>query len=220
MDRGTSLVKLILSNGGADIVGDVSELALDAALDEGLLKEIPVFGWFAKGYGVVTAMRDRIFLKKIALFLKGVSVKGQSPEKFQEELSNPEFCKKVGETLILLLDRQDNFDKAQFLGKVFNGYLRGEFDYDMFLRLASAIDRALITDLKNLPSYYQKMKSYLDAPKSTEGPRFAQFMDGEASGPLCNAGLASNINPVTEEICVPNEVGSRLIKLLFEQDKG
>jgi len=42
------------------IASDLAELALDTALDEGVLEKIPVFGWLVKGYGVVTTIRDRL----------------------------------------------------------------------------------------------------------------------------------------------------------------
>lgn len=105
MNMGTSLMKSIFSAGAADIAGDVSELALDAVLDEGVLRDVPVFGWFIKGYHVFTTIKDRIFLKKLALFLEGTSAEGHCSKDLQDELSDASFCQKVGESLILLLDR-------------------------------------------------------------------------------------------------------------------
>jgi hypothetical protein len=172
---GTSLVESTWSSGGKDITADVSEFALDAELGEGILEKIPVFGLLVKGYGVVTTIRDRLFLKKVAQFLLGGSEviedeKGQFREKLD---SDPSFCRKVGETLVLLLDRQEDFDKAFILGKVFRGCLKDIIEYDTFLRLAAAIDKAFIGDLRNLESYYSKINAY--NPKS--GKSFSEFLD-------------------------------------------
>jgi len=214
-DLGTSLIKSVLSNGGADIVGDVAKLAFDTALDNDILKDIPVFGWFIKGYGLVSTVRDRIFLKKIALFLKGASACGNTSE-LVEEMKDPTFCQKAGEDLLLLLDRHDNFDKAIVLGKVFKGYLLGMIDYDMFLRIAASIDRALIADLNSLTTYYDNIKSYEEAPKVVGGVRFKDFINDEVTQSLCNAGLAFSSNSVAEDVCTRTVVGTNLIHLLYE----
>ncbi|MBW4055501.1 MAG: hypothetical protein HIU83_08860 [Proteobacteria bacterium] len=217
MNIGTSLVKSIFSAGAAEIAGDVSELALDDVLNEGVLKDIPVFGWLIKGYRVVSTVKDRIFLKKIAMFLQGATVEIRRKEEFVDKLSDLSFCQKVGENLILLLDRQDNLEKAFILGKSFAAYLSGSIEYDMFLRLAATIDRALITDLTKLPTYYESMKSYEQAPKSSERQiRFQDFLNSEDSQSLCNAGLAFSQNSIGEDICMPTAIGSCLIDLMSE----
>jgi hypothetical protein len=131
---GTSLLESMCSSGAADIAVDAAELALDSMLDEGVLEKVPVFGWLVKGYGVVTTIRDRLFLKKVAKFLLGTKdiTEGEKSQ-FREKLSSePSFCRKDGENLVLLLDRQDDFDKAFILGKVFAGYIRGTIQYDTF----------------------------------------------------------------------------------------
>jgi hypothetical protein len=61
-------------------------------------------------------------------------------------VSDPSYCRNVGETLVLLLDRQEDFEKAFMLGKAFVGYVKGLIQYETFLRLAAAIDQAFIND--------------------------------------------------------------------------
>lgn len=145
----------------ADIAADVAELALNSRLHEGVLEEVPVFGLLVKGYGVVATIKDRLFLKKVAKFLHGASdITEQEKSRFREKITaEPNFCRRVGENLVLLIDRQDDFDKAIILGKVFAGYITGIIQYDMFLKLAAAIDRTFIGDLKDLESYYARIAS-------------------------------------------------------------
>jgi hypothetical protein len=210
---GTSLVDSVLSAGAADIASDMAELALDSALDVGLFKDVPVFGWLFKAYGVVTTIRERIFLSKVANFLQATSaVSDRDREKFLEKLTvDPEFSRKIGENLILLLDRHDNMDKAQILGKVFSGYLCGEIDYDAFLKIAAAIDQAFIADLKNLNKYYEKLQSY----DSKAGKPFAEYLDDDTAQSLYNAGLVRREGYI-EDTYHPNEIGSQLIRLKAE----
>ncbi|MGB5098035.1 MAG: hypothetical protein WBN82_09030 [Porticoccaceae bacterium] len=208
---GVSLVKSALSGGAAEIAGDVAELALDAALDQGVLKDVPVFGWLFKAYGITATIKERIFLNKVAKFLHATAaVSDLDRETFREKLSaDLEFCRKVGENLVLLLDRHDNIDKAHILGRVFSGYLRGEIDYDSFLKIASAVDRATISDLKRLEEHYRKMQSY--DPKA--GEPFASFLDDETSQSLYTAGLVRSEGYI-EDTYHPNETGSQLIRLM------
>jgi len=210
---GTSLVKSVWAAGVAEVATDVAEIALDAVLDEGVLKEIPVFGWFVKGYGVVSTVRDRVFLKKLATFFSGLGrVNEDEKNEFRENIETDDaFCRKVGENIVLLLDRQDSFDKAYILGKVFSGYLRGRIDYQTFLQLAAAIDRAFIGDLVNLETHYAKIESY-DAKL---GKPFAEFLDDATSQALYSAGLVRS-EGYTEDTYHANELGSCLIRLLRE----
>ena len=63
---GDSLIKSVTQAGAGEIARDISEIALDSVLDGGLLKDVPVFGWFAKFYAASITMRDHLFLKKVA----------------------------------------------------------------------------------------------------------------------------------------------------------
>jgi hypothetical protein len=210
---GTSLVESMWSSGGKDIIIEAADLALDAALSEGVLEKIPVFGWLVKGYGVVTTIQDRLFLKKVALFLQGSSeITEDERGQFRERMvSDPSYCRNVGETLVLLLDRQEDFEKACMLGKAFAGYVKGLIQYEAFLRLAAAIDKAFINDLRNLDVYYSKLNTY-DAKL---GKPFSEFLDDVTCQSLYNIGLVRSEGYI-ENTYYPNELGSTLIRLLKE----
>lgn len=195
----------------ADIAAGVADLALETMLDNNILEKIPVFGWVIKGYGVVSTVRDRLFLKKVAKFLLGTQdISEEDKNRFREKfLTNPKLCRKVGEELVLLLDRQDNFDKAFILGKVFSSYIKGTIDYDTFLRIAAAIDKAFIGDLNNLELYYSKINSY----DSKQGKHFSDFLDDKICQSLYNAGLVYR-EGYSEDTYLPNELGLFLIQHL------
>jgi hypothetical protein len=155
---GESLIESVSENAAIDAAADVAELALDAALNEGLLKDIPVFGWIMRGYRAVIDVRDRILLKKIALFLNSLN---QIDEKqrlafVNRILRNDAEKRKFGEQIILLLDRQESFDKSTFLGTIFVAYLRSEIERWEFDAIAAGIDTASIIDLNDLLSGYRK----------------------------------------------------------------
>ena len=131
---GDSLIQSVTHSGACEIALDVSEMALDSALNEGYSKMYPSldglqsFMEHLMQYGTIS------FSKKVASFLVGTQSANQDAKnEFRSAMdANPDFRRKVGESLVLLLERHDHFDKSMLLGKVFSEYLCGRIDYDRF----------------------------------------------------------------------------------------
>lgn len=210
---GTSLVQSFLSSGVGDIAADAAEIALDSVLNEGLLEEVPVFGWIMKSHNVIGVVRDRIFLKKVANFLLGTqSISNDEREKFLGKLNgDSKFSKNVGESLVLLLERQDNLEKSLILGKLFSRYVRSHIEYKIFLKLAKAVEVAFIDDLRNLGKYYASIDGY--DPK--QGKPFSNWLNDDVSQSLYTSGLIRS-EGVTENTYYPNDVGKELLRCLKE----
>lgn len=94
---------------------------------------------------------------------------------------------------------------------MFAGYVKGLIQYETFLRLAAAIDKAFINDLRNLDVYYSKLNTY-DAKL---GKPFSEFLDDVTCQSLYNIGLVRSEGYI-ENTYYPNELGSTLIRLLKE----
>ncbi|MBE9197903.1 MULTISPECIES: hypothetical protein [unclassified Nodularia (in: cyanobacteria)] len=210
---GKSLVESLWTPKLSEMTTEFGDIALDAVFDEkeGFLKEIPIFGWFVKSYGAVINVRDRLFLKKVANFLYGTSrVPEQEREKFQNKMeSDSIFSQKVGESLVLLLDRHEDFEKSLILGKIFAGYMKGAIDDVTFSKLANIIDRAFISDLKNLENYYSKLSEY----EPSCGKPFSNFLDDATCQSLYTVGLI-RAELIFEDIYHPNEIGQFLVQFL------
>jgi hypothetical protein len=149
---GESLVESFGLPSLSDIAVEASDIVLDVGLDDGILKEVPVFGWLIKAYSTYHSITDRIFLKKLALFLSGVSHASEEERKnFKSKLnSEPAFRKKVGENLLLLIDRHERLEKSHILGKVFSKVIEGKCSNQLFLKIAAALDHTSIEDLEEL----------------------------------------------------------------------
>lgn len=160
---------------------EVLEFALDQLLDEGLLKDFPVVGTAIKLAGLGKSIRDRLFLAKLQRFLSALpDVQAEEKEKFQEKVqSDKDFRNRVGETLLLIIERLDSLEKPEMLAKTFAYFMKGKISESDFRRLASAIDLAFIDDLKFLSA---KFKQY----------------HNDRLAPLVRAGLA-NISPEVKE---------------------
>ncbi len=132
-----------------DLGGDTAELIIDANLDEGILKEIPILSSALAIVRLGRTISDRIFFAKIRRLL--LQLAGTPVEKrieFQCRLQcDSEYANKVGECLVLICDSLNNLEKAEMLGVTFSAHVRGAISLDAFRRIASAIDVGYIDDL-------------------------------------------------------------------------
>lgn len=150
---GVSLIGSIWEdNNTRDLTAEIVETGLDIVVEEGIIKDIPVVGIFAKIFAISGAIRGRIFTKKIALFLKNATeISVEEKESFREKFEgNKEHRKRIGEEFILLLEKHETFEKSAILGGFFKMYIQGKNTLDDFRIFAFAIDRIYLNDLKTL----------------------------------------------------------------------
>lgn len=135
---------------------EAADIAFDKLIDIGISQGLPVFSFFRKTY---TSVRDHLYAKKVYLFL--TSLGSMPAAKRRQQISklvvNTNERQRIGETLLMLLDRMNNFDKPAMLAKAFRAYLEEWIDRQCFDGIANAIDQ-LHTPL--LP----KIKALVEAP--------------------------------------------------------
>jgi len=143
------------------VTTDLAEVAIDMFLKDGILKDIPIIGTIIGVYKGSMAIRDHIFLKKILHFLSAIK---DVPAKVREEM----FVKlekqgynrySVGETLLLILDKVDNYNKARLLGLLLKSLAASLIDYSDFERFSSILANVFIQDLLHLPKYTAELKT-------------------------------------------------------------
>ena len=148
-----------------ELGSDVGELSLDQALGNGLLADIPIFGFIAKGYKLGVTIKNHLFAKKVMRFLWELhDVSSEERGTFIQRIENSNEEQELGDTLILLLDRHENFQKSTFLAQIMKAYIRDQIDRTQFDRLSTIIDRATISNLTELIDYYKerfKLEKYL-----------------------------------------------------------
>jgi hypothetical protein len=144
---GDELIRSI-QTASAETFVEVLDISIDQLLESGLVKDLPVVGWLARLAGVAMSVRDRLLAKKIVAFLAGTST--ASPEKvsaFLVELSDPKMRERAGETILMLIDRHERFEKSNVLGRLLAARIDGQFDGEHFLELAAALDRSSMREL-------------------------------------------------------------------------
>ena len=79
-------------------------------MEDGVAKNLPIFGVIYKLRKAVLGIREQYFIKKIYHFLieiKDITV--QERKNFIKDLDDPKFDQRAGETLLLLLEKFQKF---------------------------------------------------------------------------------------------------------------
>jgi hypothetical protein len=127
----------------------LAETLTDSLLEDGLLKDIPIIGTIV-GLGKTSIkITDLLFLKKVIAFLSELDdISIEDRKAMIDKIdSSDKFRIKVGEKLLYIVDKCDDYENAQYVSKLFAGYLEGDIDYPDFLRGAKVIERIYVGDL-------------------------------------------------------------------------
>ncbi len=132
-----------------DSTSALIEVALDSAMEDGILRDIPILGSLI-GFGrAAVSIRDRIFINKLGYFLKEIeSIPSDQRRALIDEINaSEEATVKVGEKILYIVDRCQDHQSSRAAGKIFRAFLEKEINYSDFVSLASAVDRLLYSDL-------------------------------------------------------------------------
>jgi hypothetical protein len=132
-----------------ELSADLLEPALDAIVDNEILRDIPVLGSAVKIASLGQTISDRIFLAKIQRFLAALeSVSSPEAQLFAEELSSGNVdASRTAETLLLAIDIADDLGKTSIIAAVFQAFLQGHISKSEFRRIIAAINAAVLDDL-------------------------------------------------------------------------
>ncbi len=130
------------------------ELTLDAFLDSGVMKDIPIVGTIAAAISTTKNISNLLFLKKIMAFLKGISdVPQEKRDAMISKIDNSEkYRQKVGEFLLFQLNHCDDDLKAFYLSIAFKAVINEELSYDDFIRISNIINRISVIDFDDFIS--------------------------------------------------------------------
>jgi hypothetical protein len=154
----------------ADISDELLELA-DAGVQqlvkmEGALSEIPYIRGLYSTYKAMGAFRDTQLIKKILHFLRESNkISDTDRANMWWDLQNDNEQRiRVGEHIIALLDKSENVEKADYLGRLFKYYTLGKINSSEFLRMSMVVTNLISHDLKQLPSYIAEQQGKYYSP--------------------------------------------------------
>ena len=143
-----------LSDEVSSLSTDLFEVGLDAVMDDGILKEVPILATAVSLYKIGNSLKERHYIKKLASFIALLN-SGITNEKEREYYKskvkdNPAVRDKELEYILILIDRYIHFDKAKKLAKLYLDYLDESIDWETFSKASEVLDRLLPGDFQEL----------------------------------------------------------------------
>lgn len=162
----SSLIKTIIESDLFSVTRDIAEIGVDAILQEGILKEIPILSTLSGLAKTGATVRDYLYLKKIYRFLGELNrIPLDERQNFIDVLGNDETEReKTGENLLLIIDRLDNINKPEILGRMFCDFLSNTISKSDFMSLAKSLELFNLELIINLNSYYNSDARNNDYP--------------------------------------------------------
>lgn len=179
----TGLLKVNLSD-FANIGEDVLELGIDALLDDGILKDVPVVGIGAKLYSAGSKLRMYNIQKNILHFFQEYS-RGEINDSKREEFlarfhEDQKYRRDVLDIILISLTKYHDAIQARVLANLTAAHLNGLIDFSQL--------RACEFSLSMLnPVAYE----YLDTLSKSETPFVNNRPDRDQEALLFSAGIAS-----------------------------
>lgn len=154
----SSLSETLKNSDLKSIAGDFGEIAIDSLLEDGVLKDIPVIGALQGIYSASRSVSNYLFSKKLIKFISALSelTSQERADVIKKLESNDGYFKKVGETLVLLIERMDDMQKPEMLAIAFRSLAKNKIDIDQFKRLTHAIDRLQVYYIPYLKAFYNR----------------------------------------------------------------
>lgn len=129
-----------------------TEVVVDQLISNDLIKDISLVGTALKACKAVADIRDKLFLAKISRFLTELnSVRPEIKEDLKGKMTNnTEEARRIGEVVLLVLDKVSDLEKPEILAKIFLAYIENQVTFDDFRRITEAVSQAFVDDLRTL----------------------------------------------------------------------
>ena len=141
----------------ADITAEFSEVGLDACLNDGIAKDLPLIGTAISLARVARSVRDRIFMRDIIRFIRDAQeVPTEKREAFLAKLTkNPKEKARLQDCIVRFVLQTDDQMKVDIFARIFRALVAGIISQESFMRISLAIRQVYAPDLSELrePSF-------------------------------------------------------------------
>jgi len=200
--RGQQVVDVVKSDSVVSLGKEYLEIGIDAALDSGALKDIPLVSTvvgLCSSYGTV---KDHIFATKLIKFLNQLSEVPLYERMIMVEKLNEDdkFAGKAGTALIEILDRMESEVKPELAAKCFSAYANEKITYNQLRHMLHAIERVPAFEINGLVKF-----------AAVTIDTFQQF-DESTLLAYVNAGLGMNNGGLDGGAILPTDLCSLFVK--------
>lgn len=141
-------------DGLGDVFADYAELGIDSILQDGLLKDIPIFGTIIGLCKTGASIRERNFLRQTARFISSFKSGTIDPRKLEAHKrklgANPKEAEDELGRVILLLDRTIEAKQSEVLGRFYRAFVAGSITWKKFVELSEVNSRMFLDDYVEL----------------------------------------------------------------------
>ncbi len=139
-----------------DTFSQVGEFAVDQAIKNDVLKDIPVFGLLVSGYKTIANVKDYYLTRKVYRFL--YNLQDTTPDERQK--FSKKYCEanqeKTALSLLNILDQLNNGNMIPVICNLMKAVMKEELTVAQFNRLVMAIQKTAFTDLIQLAKYQEE----------------------------------------------------------------
>ena len=142
-----------------DSLMEITEIGIDALLEDGMLKSIPVLGTIAALCKTGLNLRERNLIRQTAVFIMSFNdekIDQKKLDAYREALKDPKKAEKELGRVILLLDRFLEEKQSELLGRFYRTYVAGGIKWEKFIELSETIERMMVSDYEELISIARK----------------------------------------------------------------
>ena len=142
-------MELTMDKGNLSVLEDLGEVAIDAVMDEGILRDVPILSTVVGVGKCIRNVSDVLFTKKLIAFLYGLKdVDAQQREKaIAQWESDSKYRIRIGETLLNMINRCDDTQKAKWLSQLFYEMVLKRGWNDMFMRSEKVLSSLSVMDV-------------------------------------------------------------------------
>lgn len=138
-----------------DTFSQVGEFAIDQAIKNDVLKDVPLFGLLISGYKTIVNVKDYNLTRKVYRFL--YNLQDTTPEERQK--FSKKYCEanqeKTALSLLNILDQLNNGNMVPIICNLMKAVIKEEMTIAQFNRLVMSIQRTAFTDLSQLSKYQE-----------------------------------------------------------------
>lgn len=142
-------MKLTMDKANLSVIADLGEVAIDAVIEDGVLRDVPIISTIVGAGKCIKNVSDVLFTKKLAAFLfelrdTDAHEREVAIEKWE---TDARYRIRVGETLLNMINRCDDTQKAKWLSKLFYHLVLKKGYNDVFMRVEKTLSSLSIVDV-------------------------------------------------------------------------
>lgn len=154
-NRGTAIIDVLKSDSVKGLSAEYLEQGIDAFLDSGVLKDIPLVSSILGVVNTVGTIKDHIFISKLIRFFNNLAdiPKRERMDMVDRLNEDKNFSGKAGSAIIEILDRMESEIKPELSANFFSAYARKQISFIELRRVLLALERVPSFDIDKLDCF-------------------------------------------------------------------